>query len=111
MFAFMCIGCAQIGALINRKTKRVKVERTKSFVPCAIISIIIVSISLLFIIVSSFADIGFDIAFIHSRHGIPNKLTKDILIGDVLTITVLFVLTSITFIPPLIQRRHWKKVA
>jgi nucleoside recognition membrane protein YjiH len=51
--AFACIIFAVIGAIINRKTKQVKVEKSKTFLFGAIVSAIIVTIGLSFVIIDS----------------------------------------------------------
>jgi hypothetical protein len=58
LFIYMFIGISFIGCLINRKTVKVDVVRNKMFVPTAIISLTLIGISILYIIVQIFTDLG-----------------------------------------------------
>ncbi len=58
VFIFGAIVVSVIGGLINRKTKKIEVKKSKLFVPCAIISSIISGVGILFVFIDTFADCG-----------------------------------------------------
>lgn len=57
IFAFLCVVFATIGAMINRKTNRVKVRKAKGFWFCSIVSTIVISVACLFIVAAAIGDI------------------------------------------------------
>jgi hypothetical protein len=56
---YIFIGVGILGALINRKTNKVKVQKKKYFIPCAIVSVLLVAISTLYLVVAVFVDLGY----------------------------------------------------
>jgi CHASE2 domain-containing sensor protein len=58
MFVICFIGVAILGGMINRKTNKVKVTKNKMFLPTAIVSVTFVGISLLYMVVAQFVDLG-----------------------------------------------------
>lgn len=54
---FLCIVGSIIGALINRRTKKIQVKQTKHFTPCAITCSVIICIGILYIIASSIGNV------------------------------------------------------
>jgi hypothetical protein len=57
VLAFVCIIFAVGGALKNRRTKLIKVEKSRSFVVGGIVSAIVVGTGLSFIVVKVFGDL------------------------------------------------------
>jgi hypothetical protein len=57
LFAFCIITIAILGGLINRKTKKIKTEQSKSFVPAAIVTISIFSISILMEVIKAIGNL------------------------------------------------------
>jgi uncharacterized membrane protein YvbJ len=97
---------AMIGALINRKTNRIKTDRRKSFVPAAYISIVIVGLGLIFVIVQSFANLGLVIHYANSgKYKTPDDKLDNV-VGAVLTVFTLLAFVAIMFIPALLKRRN-----
>ncbi|MDR2823488.1 MAG: APC family permease [Mycoplasmataceae bacterium] len=106
LLAFACIVFAMIGALINRKTNRIKTDRRKSFVPAAYISIVIVGLGLIFVIVQSFANLGLVIHYANSgKYKTPDDKLDNV-VGAVLTVFTLLAFVAIMFIPALLKRRN-----
>ena len=95
LFTFGFIVASIYGCLKNRKTKKVVTEQKRYFKPMAIVSIVIMSISLF---VTLFAPI-FDLLFIFS---LPNLPQEDI-ISRVMLIVVLLMFLGLTFLPTVIE--------
>lgn len=104
VLAFACIVAATIGCLKNRKTKKVKVEKSKVFVPCAWVSIVIVGISLLFIVVATIANIGL-VSYYFANNMYADRIEggKNLL-GVCLTFVVLILFLAIMFTEPIVQK-------
>ncbi|WP_168388305.1 APC family permease [Mycoplasma marinum] len=61
LLVFLMISFAIMGALVNRKTNKIKVKKSKIFIPSAIISIILTTIPGIYMIVASIVDMtGFN---------------------------------------------------
>ena len=112
IFAFLCVLFPIAGALINRRTHKIKVNPTKGFVVSAWISLIIIGLGLIFIFVSAFAnpiiiyswskDIGQEI---------DNVLyTKDKwnleMLGSIMTLVMLFTFLLVSVIPSIFEIKH-----
>lgn len=123
ILAFLCIVFATVGAMINRKTNRIKVNKVKGFWFCSIISSIIIGLAILFIVVAAFADLGIistqwhdDIdkwVTGHTATGDPiyynnDDWTKD-LIGAIMTVVMLFIFVAVCCIPSSIEMHKEKK--
>lgn len=85
LFVFVIIGFSIIGALINRKKQTVEVEKSKLFIPSAIISILFLLIGSLYFLLSPLIDLTF--LTDHSKK-MQNVYTFLVMIGT-LIITVL----------------------
>lgn len=59
LFVFVIIGVAIFGGLVNRRTKRVKVEKSKLFIPSAIISTIFLIIGTIYFLISPLIDLAY----------------------------------------------------
>lgn len=57
LFAFIFIGFAIFGGVLNRKNKKIKVEKSKLFLPFAIISIIFLSLGTLYFFIEPIVNI------------------------------------------------------
>ncbi|MGL6125364.1 MAG: APC family permease [Metamycoplasmataceae bacterium] len=95
LFTFAFIVAAIYGCLKNRKTKKIVTEEKKYFKPMAIVSIVIMSISLF---VTVFAPI-FDLLYLFSY---PEATSEEI-IGRVMLVVVLMLFISLTFLPTIIE--------
>ena len=102
LFTFTFIVLAIFGALRNRKTKKVVTEQKKYFKPMAIISIVIMSISLFITIFAPIFDLFTLPYFIESGIIKPEEVTQQI-IGRVMLIVVLLIFISLTFLPTVIE--------
>lgn len=95
IIAFAFIALAIIGGLINRKTKRTKVQKSKFFIPSSIIVLSIIGLSLFFEFLIPF----FNFFSMINQIVIGNKITTDKIIGSSLLIMVLFLNLFFIFIP------------
>ncbi|WP_353426093.1 APC family permease [Mycoplasmoides gallisepticum] len=97
VIAFVYIVIAIMGGLANRKTNKIKVNKSKIFVPSAVCAIftMVVSVSLTFFQPIADALLLYNIPF--------NDQYKNVYISRVLLVLVLFVFLFIMFIPILIE--------
>jgi amino acid transporter len=93
---------AIIGALRNRWTHRVKVEKSKVFLPAAIIAIIVVGVGIIFVFINTFADLGISIK---NYNKFNDEASQFNLIGSIIAIATLFAFIGVSTIPVLIQNR------
>lgn len=118
VLAFLCIVFAVIGCLINRKTNRTKVIKTKSFLPGAIVCTIVVSIVMIFTCAKAIGDFVFILGYYFNGSPIDkfhpntpgydnngNPITISDVIGGVMQIVVAIGFLSIMFIPAFIRDR------
>lgn len=97
IIAFMFIVLAIGGALKNRKTNKVEVERNKYFVPTAWISIILVSFVLLITVIQPFADL-----FLLSNYG--DAYTPADAISAWMLVVVLFLIIALMILPIYVEK-------
>ena len=110
VFAFAFIIVAMIGGIINRKTNNVKVKQVKGFYPCSNIAVIIIGIGLLFVVVSSIANIPI-VAGWQSQIGTGDydyEHWRSDMIGVSLTLVLLFAYALITIIPSVVAVHNEK---
>ncbi|XQP55547.1 MAG: APC family permease [Mycoplasmoidaceae bacterium] len=116
IIAFLCVVFATIGAMINRKTKRVQVRKAKGFWFCSIVSTIVISVACLFIVVASIADIAIvagwakDIGKVipgYEAGYTQADWNKDML-GAIMTLVMLFVFILVCWIPSQIETSREK---
>ncbi len=109
---FMCIVGSLIGCLIKRNNNSIKTKHIKGFVPCAIISSVIISLGVLFIVISTignipivsswYKDIGQEIdGSIYTYSSWLNSL-----IGAIMMLCLLIVFVGISFIPGIVAIRQ-----
>lgn len=110
LFAFIFIIFAIVGCLKNRKNNKVKVEKSKLFVPCAWISIIILSLAMLYVVVASFADVGLTISYYVSAVAKYKDTALTNMIGKIVTLVLLFLFVGIMAIEPIHSHRIDKKL-
>jgi hypothetical protein len=77
VLAFACIIFAVCGALKNRRTKLIKVEKSKYFVAGGIVSILIVGASLMFIVLKVFGDLAMLIGYYDGAIAYPSWYISD----------------------------------
>lgn len=119
IFAFLCVVFATIGAMINRKTNKVKVTKVRGFWFCSIVSTVVICVAVLFIVAATIADIAIvvgwskDIGNVipgYEKTGyLQSDWNKDIL-GAVMTLVVLFIFIGICCIPSSIEMHKEKKL-
>jgi hypothetical protein len=100
---------AILGCLINRRTNKVKVEKTRIFKPAAWIALVLLGISVLYLFVSVFADVGLSINYaIKGDYNDPvNPNEKEIkLLQTTLSASMLLVYASVIFIPSWISQKR-----
>lgn len=95
VLAFGFISLSILGCLINRKTKKIKTVKSRIFIPAAIISFSLISISLLLEFISPFVNLFSIIALIQKGHLINN----DSFISSILVIVVLFLYLTCMLLP------------
>lgn len=98
--AFTFILCSIVGALRNRKTGLVKVQKSKIFVPMAICAIITMSLPIFFTFFQPIADMFFLFRIPELGAGQANH---DELISRIMTVVVLFIFIGLMFIPMFIE--------
>lgn len=104
LLAFAFILFAIIGALKNRKTNLVKVEKSKFFKPTAMLSILLLSLPIFFTFFAPIADLFF-------LFRIPTSVenyTTDVLVPRIMTVVVLFIFIGLMVGPELIERMYLK---
>ena len=98
VFAFICLSI--LGGLINRmgkkKGSRVEIkEKTKYFIPCAIVAMIIISACILIELFAPLYNLGSMINELNKGADIPNHTQ----IGTIMLVIVLFIYITLMFIP------------
>lgn len=94
VFAFMFVVFPIFGGLLNRKTNKTKIDRKKYFIPFAIISVIMLSVVLIFL----FLDCIVNVFLI-----INNNLPIDETIGRVMKLITLIIFFGVMIIPSYIE--------
>lgn len=101
VFMFICLSI--LGCLINRKTNKVKTKKTRLFIPMAIISLILISISLLFEVVSPFYSLAYTLIHYNSEQ-------FSTLLASVFLIVVLILYLLGMVFPIIFDIRYEKKL-
>ena len=104
LLAFSFIMFAIVGALKNRKTNFVKVEKSKFFKPTATLSILLLSLPIFF---TFFAPIA-DLFFLFRIPTSVDNYTNDVLVPRIMTVVVLFIFIGLMVGPELIERMYLK---
>ncbi|WP_025755087.1 APC family permease [Mycoplasmopsis cricetuli] len=102
VITFLFISTAILGGLFNRKTKKVKITKSKFFVPSAIISVVIVFLSMFFSFIQPFVDLGISVSAIATESFSQEKINNSI-IGNSMLILVLFLFLAIIIIPSVVS--------
>jgi len=100
LFAFLFITFSIVGGLWNRKTRKIKVDKTRGFVVCGIITCMMMAVSTLFLIVGCFYDLISSIIFYSRNHS--SGIT---VVGNCLSTFILLVFFTVIFLSPLLKRR------
>jgi hypothetical protein len=109
-FAFAVITIAILGGLINRKTNQIKVTKSRLFVPGAWISIVMVAIIFLYIVASSFANIGL-VSYYYNNHMYDNQETANTaLLSAIMSASMLALYVVVPIIPACFTRKNKKIV-
>lgn len=120
VFLFVLLPIA--GALINRHTKKIKVQQCRSFIPSAWVCLIIIGLGMAFIIVSSFAnivivaswakDIGNNIINSSGNLELYSQDAWNVeMLGAIMTLVVLVVFIFICTIPSIFEVKHENLIA
>ncbi len=107
IFAFLCVVFATIGAMINRKTNKVKVTRVKGFWFCSIVSTIVISVAVLFIVVASVADIAIVASWKNDPTFTGNWNVE--MLGSIMTLVMLVLFVLVCCIPSSVEMHREKK--
>jgi hypothetical protein len=99
---------AVVGVINNRKTNKIKVERSKFLMPGAIISLIIIGVGILFIPIQSVGNLVYIVGYYNGTIPFPPGVTlPEVTVVDVIgaaaQILMLFVFLSVMFIPGYIR--------
>lgn len=104
LLSFGGIVIAQIGALRNRWTKKVKTQQTKWFIPCAIFSVSLVCLGSLYIVCQQIANV-----IITGGHLLGNTMSpSDGIIPASISLGVLILFLAIMFIYPIFEIKYSK---
>ena len=120
VFLFVLLPIA--GALINRHTQTIKVQQYKSFVPSAWICLTIIGLGMVFVVVSTFAnvgiiagwakDIGHNIKNASGNLEIYTQETWNIeMLGAIMTLVVLAIFICICTIPSIFEVKRDNLIA
>jgi uncharacterized membrane protein len=104
----MIICIALIGAIRNRKTKKIKTEGSKHFIPCSIAAIIIITTAILFVFIGVTANLSLNIKYAVSRK-ITGKDAIYAIVGSVLNIVVINFFAFLIFVTPTFSKKNEKK--
>ncbi|MGL5246507.1 MAG: APC family permease [Mycoplasmoidaceae bacterium] len=96
VFAFAFIVAAIYGGIRNRKTQKIKTEKYKNFMPVAIISVLIMSVTLFFTVLTPIIDLM--LIYVPGAN-----ITNEGLLGRIMLVVVLFLFFAIMFIPTIIE--------
>lgn len=105
LLAYAFILFSIIGALRNRRTNQVKVQKSKLFKPFAMLSILLISLPIFF---TFFAPIA-DLFFLFRIPTSVNNYTTDVLVPRIMTVVVLFLFIGLMVGPELIERMYLKQ--
>jgi heme/copper-type cytochrome/quinol oxidase subunit 1 len=94
----MFIGVAILGCLINRKTNKVKVTKTKIFKPAAWVSLILLCVSIVYLVISVFADVGLSIYYACTADKYDNTQVLSTVLSAIMLIAYVAVIFGISFI-------------
>ncbi len=106
VIVFGFIAFALFGCLTNRYTKKVKTNKTKLFIPCAIISLVLIAISLVLEVVNPF----YSLVYVVNHKAELGSEYQTTLIGTILTIIVLFLYVAGMLLPIFSDFKHEKKL-
>ena len=118
VFGFGFIVLAVVGCLRNRKTKKIKTEKTKAFIPASLVTIIIVGVGLSYVFVESIGNI-IVISDYYTNGYVVNGITMYVdtltLISSYMVLIVLALFCGIMFIPSLVRifyfdKKHYKNL-
>lgn len=104
LLSFGCITIAQIGAIRNRWTKKVKTQQTKWFLPCAIFSVGLICLGSLYIVCQQIANV-----IITGGHLLGNNLNaNDGIIPTSISLGVLLLFLLVMFVYPIFEMKYQK---
>jgi hypothetical protein len=106
----MFIGIAILGCLINRKTNKVKVTKSNVFKPAAWVALILLGISMLYLLVSVFTDVGLSSNYYISHHNDVDPDTKypfDSLLSTILSAVMFVLYIGVIFVPSYITEKRF----
>ena len=89
LFVFIFMGFAILGAIVNRKTKRVEVTRSKYFLPAAWVAVIFIGIGAAYMLIDSVVNM----------FGVNDANVKT----SVIKFIILMILIAVSFIPLIID--------
>ncbi len=109
LFAFGFITFAIYGGLKNRKTKKIKVEEYKYFIPFAISSVGLISVTLFMTLITPIIDLFliYIPGFVELSGGVEAANTS--IVGRVVLVVVLILFIAIMFVPTIIEDYLAKK--
>ncbi|GHU32569.1 hypothetical protein FACS1894166_06180 [Bacilli bacterium] len=112
VLAFVCIMFAVFGAIINRKSKQLKVAKSKTFMFGAIVSTVIVGVGLLAVMVNSAGDfvytLGYYQGFIsyppdYHPSSVEPKVTTTDVVGSAFHIIIALIFIGAMLIPAAVR--------
>ena len=98
VFTFGFIVAAMVGGIMNRDSHHVKAKKVKGFYPCSIIATVIIGIGLVFVVISSIANVAI-VAGWKIEGTYTYEHWKSDMVGVSVTLALLVVYSLITVIP------------
>lgn len=99
VIVFGCIVMSIVGALVNTKTKKIKTANDKNFKWASWVTIVVVGISLLMVVVQTFANLGLVTSYVINGKYEDKSIQTESLVGVIMTVVMLFLFLAIMFIP------------
>jgi uncharacterized membrane protein YidH (DUF202 family) len=100
---------ALIGALNNRKTKKIKTEKSKHFICCSIFAIAIIFVSIIFIVVQVISSLILNIQYAIEHKFTSNNEMVNYIVGSCLSVFIICFFTLMLFISQKININFKKK--
>jgi protein-S-isoprenylcysteine O-methyltransferase Ste14 len=105
LLSFGSITIAQIGAIHNHKTQKIKTTKSKLFMPCAIFSVSLVCLGALYIVCEQFANVIITSCHLQGNNSAP----LDGIVPTAISLGVLILFLFIMFVYPIFEIKYNKR--
>lgn len=109
VIAFAFILCAIIGAMKNRKTQEIKVEKSKFFLPMAYCSVLTMILPIFFTFFAPIADLFLLFKINPATSGTHQDYIDFVLVPRIMSVVVLVIFIALMTVPTLIEDHLLKK--